>query len=345
MGSKQTKTVSYPNLAVTTIKLDVEPSKFDQLKDGDKISFRTNSPHGRKVTFMRDIKSEDGNKYEAIFVSKEEAAKKVAKIESRNSTPLFCVHGFNVQPESSLGNFHKTFWKRFEDNGLKYYPIPVIWACNEKGLLGYKLDQGTSAMKTGKGLKAFVDDIDSATFPRKSLLMHSMGNHVVFDGACGSEKAPDADFENIFMVAADIPYDIFSDNPDEGYWFESSKEKFANKKKKADNLFSMLKKGPGGNPVGKIYIVHSRKDRALQGSAWAATWESRIGTVGSGAFKKMLFWENDGDHIREKFRAYIENKDLSSKKQNDDFPKNHSYQFEEYAVKFYFEKALDESSV
>lgn len=332
--------IFYDKLAVTTIKIGKTPTEFDVLMDGDEIEFTKFSPHGKNVIFMKDIVSTDGINYKAKFVSKQAAADLVKSRTNESTSALFCVHGFNVQPGSLLRGLSEKYWGRFERNGLKYYPVPVLWACNEKGLFGYKLDQGESAMKTGKGLKAFVDDIDNSSFPRKSLLMHSMGNHLVFDGACGSDKAPDADFENIFLVAADIPYDVFSDDPYEGYYLSSFRKKFGGKMHKAANLFSMLGKDSEGNPKGKIYIVHNRHDLALVGSSWFMNWESRIGSVGGGAFKKILFWRKNKVKIRTELREYIENKDFSSEHQKDDKLLKHSYQFEEFAVKFYSQKAI-----
>lgn len=67
-------------------------------------------------------------------------------------------------------------------------------------------DQETNTIESGKALKAFVDNINNnKTFPRKSLLMHSMGNHVIFNGACKT-GAPDVQFDNIFMIAAVSAY-------------------------------------------------------------------------------------------------------------------------------------------
>ncbi len=103
-------------------------------------------------------------------------------------------------------------WLNFTDAGLKYYPIPVLWPCNEKScfLSRYRFDQEFFSQRAGAEFKAIVDAIPNDLFPRKSLLMHSMGNHVVFNGACGGkdeegkvvDKAPDVEFENIFVVAA-----------------------------------------------------------------------------------------------------------------------------------------------
>ena len=90
--------------------------------------------------------------------------------------------------------------------GKKYYPVPVIWPCttnNFNGLPGhnYRLDQTTTSQSAGTLFKALADLVPNNTWTKKSLMMHSMGNHVVFNGACATGE-PDVKFDEIFMVAA-----------------------------------------------------------------------------------------------------------------------------------------------
>lgn len=68
--------------------------------------------------------------------------------------------------------------------------------------MAYDKDQEVFSQEAGKLLNSFVDVVPDETFPRKSLMLHSMGNHVVFNGACGMKNPPQVQFENIFMVAA-----------------------------------------------------------------------------------------------------------------------------------------------
>ena len=129
---------------------------------------------------------------------------------NKDTSPLFVVHGFNVQPAGHMSKVADK-WERFTKEGLKYYPIPVLWPCNQSNfIVRYSRDQEDPSQQAGKELKAMVDAIPNDLFPRKSVLMHSMGNHVVFNGACGVkdetgkvlDKAPDVEFENIFLAAA-----------------------------------------------------------------------------------------------------------------------------------------------
>jgi len=123
-----------------------------------------------------------------------------------DTTPLFCVHGYNVQPHDVLKGMTSVL-VAFAKAG-HYYPIPVLWPCDSVDRWGpdkagqYEWDQEVFSQQAGNVLRQFVDQIRDDTFPRKSLMMHSMGNHVVFNGACGANNAPGVQFENIFMVAA-----------------------------------------------------------------------------------------------------------------------------------------------
>ena len=202
-------TVNYRGLVVAAVA--VEPSNA---KHGDEVTFKRSSTGGKAV-FLQKVKEYDNSgEFKATYVSPEQAARHVElfpKLNKTNkdTTPLFVVHGFNVQP-SWIEDLAKK-WTRFTDAGLKYYPIPVLWPCNESNfIVRYSRDQEDPSQRAGLELKNFVDAIPNDLFPRKSLLMHSMGNHVVFNGACGVkdeagqvvDKAPDVQFENIFFVAA-----------------------------------------------------------------------------------------------------------------------------------------------
>ncbi len=225
-----------------------------------------------------------------------------------------------------------TKYSRFEDAGLKYYPIPVMWPCDEKNegyFSKYRFDQGDPSQRAGQEMTSMVDAIPNDLFPRKSILMHSMGNHVVFNGACGVkdekgkviDKAPDVEFENIFLflVAAvsfrhplsctyysirhaynllthrpcpcssfsfqDIPHDILWEEPweYENAWLrkEYRQKLFGQKKQKATNMFKTLKRDESGKPIGKIYVVHYKWDKAMVASATPfMNGETRIGAKG-----------------------------------------------------------------
>lgn len=343
-------TVHYKGLVVTTCEVKPKAAGVDveNLKHGDEVTFQKSSENGKKAVFLMNVKEYDDNgNFLAEYVSSDKAARFVELFDILNSTnkdasALFLVHGFNVQPASAMNSIASK-WKRFVEAGLKYYPIPVIWPCNDGG--NYKEDQDDPSQKAGDQLKLFVDGIDNKLFPRKSLLMHSMGNHVVFDGSCGFKEdgtvvvcPPDVQFENIFMVAADVPHDIFWTNPWEydNAWFNKERKKrlYGQKTAKASNFFGMLKRYDSGDkkPVGKIYVVHCPRDSALHGSSWVKNWETRLGSLGH---KK-----DGGDKIRNEFKDYIEDYNilLEIPKFEDDSLFWHSYQLETVAIEFYFSK-------
>lgn len=72
-----------------------------------------------------------------------------------------------------------------------------MWATGGEYFNGQKTEATTAA----DALSALVGTIPDHYFPKKSLLMHSMGNDVVFNGACAN-GTPEVEFENIYMIAA-----------------------------------------------------------------------------------------------------------------------------------------------
>eukprot|EP00537_Pseudo-nitzschia_pungens_P003317 CAMPEP_0172364748 /NCGR_PEP_ID=MMETSP1060-20121228/7811_1 /TAXON_ID=37318 /ORGANISM="Pseudo-nitzschia pungens, Strain cf. cingulata" /LENGTH=211 /DNA_ID=CAMNT_0013087825 /DNA_START=314 /DNA_END=949 /DNA_ORIENTATION=+ len=180
----------------------------------------------------------------------------------------------------------------FKDNGCIYYPIPVLWPT--EGFVKYLSDQEGFSQEAGQLLKLFTDVIPNDLFERKSLMMHSMGNHVVFNGACGAGQ-PDVDFENIFMVAADVAFDIFHKDPNEDYRFRGRFNE--NKELKADRFVNMLAKNSDGSYLGKIYVLHTTRDNVLRASN-TVNFENRIGYRGIGASRDKN-WSFDPSIIRD----------------------------------------------
>lgn len=362
----QFKPYDYKGLIITTYKISSEDrKKFDDLEHGDKVTFEASSPNGENAVFLKGVESLGAGKnisFRAKFVPQDLAARYTKLFEELNVTndetsPLFCVHGFNVQPNSVLEETSKV-WERFENKnfgdkdkeyfqfkGLTYYPIPVIWPCNTDG--NYNVDQDKPSLGAGKHLRALVKGINNDLFPRKSLLMHSMGNHVVFDGACGTKDdsgaviktPPDVQFENIFMVSSDVPKDLFWKEPydyDNVWWGkERTKRVYGQKKQKASNFFGMLQTGSDGKPKGKIYVVHNPRDKALLGSAIVNN-EKRLGTVG---------YKSQGeDKVRDEFKDYLAEYNIYSDLPwiADDMTFLHSYHFEAVTIGYYYSKDIGE---
>mmetsp|Transcript_15140 Transcript_15140/g.17920 ORF Transcript_15140/g.17920 Transcript_15140/m.17920 type:complete len:394 (+) Transcript_15140:75-1256(+) len=328
----------------------------------DKTELKFNLNEVVEAVFLNEVvKHPDGvkNKFLAHYVTVEKAGRwtsiaNYAFEGAEEATPLFCVHGFNDQPDEILEQMVER-WKIFankEDEfipkqGFKYLPVPVIWPCSAN----YPEDLDNHSMGAGKHVAALVNRVSSEHIPRKSLLMHSMGNHVIFDGACGmkddegmvKEENFRVHFENIFMVSADIPRDVFWKKPwdYDNAWNVNTrfvilnktrkKRIYGQKLQKANNFFSMLQKGNDGKPKGKIYVVYNPWDRALIASTGINA-EKRLGT----------YCEDDEDKIRDEFKDYIKGYNI-----HPDLPRNitdkrylHSYQFEVPAIKYYYENSL-----
>ena len=80
--------------------------------------------------------------------------------------------------------------------------MPVLWPCSIFGLVTYQLEQETNSLEALTVFLALANAVHNAAFPRQSLMMHGMGNHLVLNGGCAGESAPEIRFEDIFLVAA-----------------------------------------------------------------------------------------------------------------------------------------------
>merc|ERR1712025_891962 len=183
------------------------------------------------------------------------------------------------------------------------------------------------APDAGGILAKLVNDIKKDSFGKVSLMCHSMGNHLVFNNAGKEEPldAPDVEFQNIFMVGADVPNDIFSERPTE----TGAENDYGNKRKKAEKMKEMLAKG------GKIYVLHTKIDKALQGSKNAYDYRDdreRLGTTGAIEIRQD-FNKNDTKNDT------VVNIDVTSLIEGEEQPFerfiDHLYQYDPWAVKLY----------
>lgn len=331
----------YEGLICTSIKVEVHP---------DDPTLRTfseadnNAKDGAGV-FLKNVKLREGSstksnerEFVATHVDKDNAK---LLVESRcakgDGKPLFCVHGFNVEPYDALVE-SKQAYEDFDDDKI-FYLIPVLWASGG-GLTQYDDDKWVRSVNAGNALRKLFDGMDE-TFPSKSILAHSMGNFVLYNGAI---EPINAHFDNIFHVAADISYDIYHKNVN------------SDKKARARNIFNMLSLGDDNKPKGKIYNLINGGDLALTASSWLPTWtpivggsgETRIGQVGAGVVKKRRWfslgvaynWVQESSILESDYSGYIETFDVGElvdwKKLGDS--NKHSYQFDVVAIDFYESK-------
>lgn len=286
----------------------------------------------------------------------------VWKSKWKNAIPLFCVHGFNNEPSEIFDSFEtrykfpKTYVQEiFAEKGGVYYPIPVLWPCHHlKSMFGYETVKADGkyeydkqeALNAGDVLEKFTESISNDLFPEKALLAHSMGNHVVFDGGC-EKKAPDVQFNDIYLVAADIPYDVFHKDPKDDYDNERQKKAYQHKKKKAGHFFEMLAGWKEGKAKGKVHILNNVYDLALLASCDVLNDEPRLGQKGVGQSIKFLTFTEDKTLVRDEFSSHLVNVNFACKRYKllnhantmKDY-KCHSYQFEDFTVEYISSKVF-----
>ena len=185
--------ITYDGLVLTSI--DVKP-----VEGTDRTVRFSGSIAGKAdddtATFLENVRqindTDEGGKrlFEAETLTVAEAKAIInGDSEEGEGKPLFCVHGFSIQPGTHLQSLNDAA-KKF--NKGKFMLVPVIWPTSEWNFLSVA---DTDAPGAGNAFKTLKKGIDS--FPRKSLLCHSMGNIVLRHAADENFK-----FDNIFMAAA-----------------------------------------------------------------------------------------------------------------------------------------------
>lgn len=291
----------YPDLILTSYALK-------DIGDG-KVEWKVSDGSGDKATFLTNIKKTGGgwfrpDKFEGKKLTIGQA-KEVLKEDSRK--PLFCIHGFSVAPEGQMKDC-KESQKNFKDT-LK--AIPVIWPSDGADYF----DQRDESVEAAEAFQRIVEEFEKIkeelkSFPAKSVMAHSMGNRVLRFAAIATLK-----FDNIFMVAGDVPYDLFHAD------YEERNKKSAEASGVA--ICSMLSNGIF-KKKGKVHVLFNEGDLALTSSAIVK--EARLGKTGAGT----------EEELDNRVKGLVESRDCT-----DDisrmwrFSIGHSYQFEEFACKYY----------
>jgi len=186
--------INYDGVVLTSINVKKKPGTDKTVTFSGSIK---GSADDQTTTFLHKInqindKDEDGKRlFQAETLTIAEAKKIINEggEGGNEGKPLFCIHGFSVQPGNHLKNLNNLNKKKFTKG--KFILVPVIWPSSK-----FKYwDDREASMGAGKAFAAVKDTIDS--FPSKSLLCHSMGNRVLRHAADAKFK-----FDNIFMVAA-----------------------------------------------------------------------------------------------------------------------------------------------
>lgn len=319
--------VTYDGLVLTSIdvkKVDGQPNK---VKFCGKIKGKVDDTD---AVFLKNVvqtneKDEDGERiFVADKVSVSEAKSIINKAaEGGKGKPLFCIHGFNVQPGSHLISCNKHS-KKF--NKGKFMLVPVIWP-SDGGVINYRNDRYGSSIGAGEAFKSLRKGMEN--FPDKSLIAHSMGNRVLRFAADARFK-----FDNIFMAAADVRHDLFNRD-----YIRSSDDE-ESEVKDGLNIVKMLSRDYLNKPKGKVFVLTNNADYALTGSNWT-NWKPRLGAVGAGHKRNWRgAFRFDPKNFDDEIPAgCVENKPcnpllgLSEKL-------SHGYHFNPFAVKFYQEKHI-----
>lgn len=250
--------------------------------------------------------------FEADTVTVEEAIATINEAASDgDGKPLFCIHGFGVEPGDHLRECGKHAQKF--DKG-KNYLVPVIWPNS----MAYNKNMNTVVGGVANALALIKEKVD--VFPGKSLMAHSLGNYIV--SIMANSKLQ---FDNIFMVAPDVRYDIFHKKV-----IESGKKGAEN----GLNIFRSLSENSDGTKRGKVYVFANRSDRVLQLSSWKH-WRTRLGQVGSGQGRTIWGFRSKPRLTHPEIRGSVETIIVTSKLKK---AAEHGYQFDDFAIKLYQEK-------
>jgi len=311
---------TYEGIALTSIDvIDVidSPRGNNIVKFDGSIEGKAND---KTATFLKNITQiENTEMFEAEKISVEDAAEFINNAAGDGQgKPLFCVHGFNVQPAGHLKTL-KEVSPLF--NQGKFTLVPVMWPCGDSVDTYWEARDLSSG--AGEAFKTLKEGIHS--FPSSSLLTHSMGNRVLRYAAAMGFK-----FDNIYMVAADVRFDLFHkeyiNSGDPGC--EDGKE-----------ICSMIARTEDTNELkGKVYVLVNGADHALVPSGFDPTkWKSRLGAVGAHYYKWWGMWYEDKTKSHPDVRDCVENKMCNPLLGFFD-KAAHSYQFRDFAVAFYQEK-------
>lgn len=308
--------MNYNGLVLTTIDVQKAP-------DSDRVRF-SGSIQGTETdttaTFLTNVTEISRNQFEADEVSVEKAKDIIQQrdggegsAESSSIKPLFCIHGFWVEPGTHLKSIAEE-QKNLFDRG-QFMLVPVIWP--NKGGVRYGRDRVKASPGAGRALQSLKNEIDS--FPRKSLLCHSMGNNVLRHAADAKFK-----FDNIFMAAADVRHDLFHKS-----YIRGGDE---DERKDGLEICGML-----SDPQrGKVHVLTNGADYALLGSSYnPRNWVTRLGLVGNARVKKWWGgWRDDDSLTDDEIKGCVVNKDCNSELPI--FLKvSHAYQFKSFAVQYY----------
>lgn len=214
--------------------------------------------------------------FKAIKVSQETFTDRLAEEDMK---VLCCIHGFQADPEAWMGDCKEIQ----ENDSFDHLVVPAIWPSVGKagGLIDLtrKYDEEQEiAFQAGKAMKSITD---VALKVNMSLMVHSMGNRVMFSFAKTSDVKNR--FDAIFMVAADVWEEVFNERVIENSWWQPVWNWSNLWKDTGIKVCDMVKED------GKIYVICFPSDRALLASEYAENGlRRRLGRFGKAGQKGRI---------------------------------------------------------
>jgi len=318
--------VVYDGIVLTSI--DVKASPTDENPQRVTFSDKTNgSTTDKDAVFIHNIKeiAREGEGYgtlvdfEATVLSPSEAVAMIEAVEDESGKPkkaLFCIHGFNTS-----ASYHLADCLFAKPKFTKVQLIPVIWPSEGEGsYFKYREDRSYSSA-AGKALQSMKGPLNSLSCGT-SIVCHSMGNRVF-----RHFSDPEIEFDNIFMVAADVPSDIFNQR-----FIDGGDEEW---RKHGLNIKGMLK----DPSEGKIHVIYNENDVKLIQSS-VMNLGSRLGAVPVNFEKRFM-----RDVVHEDLKSCIVNVNASidegkvHERMLYDKRNDHCYHFHNKTIKYYDDNA------
>jgi len=267
--------------------LDGSDLKLDEIDGTKRVRFTRNTGEENGKAYLLKNVYDKKSHYEADVVKPEDAAAVIqeALVDSGREEVLFFLHGWKNSCRESVNRC--VVMNNMElDSKKKFLVLPIFWAAGWNDLQ-YSDERRVAAPEAGKDFRelysTMADSLNDCTV-KMSLLCHSMGNFVLRIFAQGhvelngETKNPPV-FEDIFMVAADVRWDLFNEEFNQGH----TDEEDPNEKKK-----NLRHSGytDGGHKIvnlakNKVHVLYNYGDKALLGrQAWHRAGGSKVSAIG-----------------------------------------------------------------
>jgi len=260
---------------------------LEKIEGSERVKFtRRTAGQSGEAHLLKNVDDKESH-YEADVVQPEDAAAAIqeALAESGREEVLFYIHGWKNSCRDSVNKC--VAMNNMElDPKKKFLVLPVFWAAGWEDLM-YRDERRVAAPEAGKDFRVLYNTMAYAlkdSTVKKSLICHSMGNFVLrifaqgHDDLNGDTKNPPV-FEDIFMVAADVRWDLFNEEFNQGH----TEEVDTNEKK--ENL-KHSGYTDGGHKIvnlakNKVHVLYNTGDKALLArQVWHSKGGSKVSAIG-----------------------------------------------------------------